>query len=167
MGKFLILGMLAFFLLYPVSEANPAQYYVGPNGKDSDTGDRSHPFKSIARGISAASAGDSVVLMPGKYPGVITIAKSGVPEKPITIISDSHDEEQFAVIDGGYPEGWDEYFEKPGMPTKGSKNYGIVIGFSGSPDFAIVMTPGYLPGINTTLSPALAVEMPLAMDLKG
>ena len=127
MGKFLIFCILAFFLFCSVSEASPAQYYVGPNGNDSDTGDRSHPFKSIAKGISAASAGDSVVLMPGKYPGVITIAKSGLPEKPITIISDSHDEEQFAVIDGGYPEGWDEYFEKPGMPTKGSKNYGIVI----------------------------------------
>ncbi len=99
MGKLLIFSMLTFFILFSVSEARSAQYYVGPDGKDSDTGDRSHPFKSIAKGISAASAGDSVVLMPGKYPGAITIAESGLSEKPITIISDSHDEEQFAVID--------------------------------------------------------------------
>jgi len=48
MGKFLIFGMLAFSLFYSVSESSPSQYYVGPNGNDSNTGDRAHPFKSIA-----------------------------------------------------------------------------------------------------------------------
>ena len=31
------------------------------------------------------------------------------------------------ILSGKGPEGWDEYFEKPGMPTKGSKNHGIII----------------------------------------
>ncbi|MBN1676302.1 MAG: DUF1565 domain-containing protein [Kiritimatiellae bacterium] len=102
-------------------------YYVSTRGNDANGGARAAPFRNITTALSRAEPGDRVVLMPGTYAGPIRVSRSGAPEKPITIISESADESGYAVIDGGYPEGWDEYYLKPGMPTKKSTNHGFVI----------------------------------------
>jgi len=101
--------------------------YVSPAGNDADAGTRAAPFEKIGTAVSKAEPGDRVVLRPGTYRGTVRISKSGAPEKPITIVSESADESEYAVIDGGYPEGWDAYYLKPGMPTKKSTNHGFVV----------------------------------------
>jgi hypothetical protein len=44
-----------------------AVYYIAPDGSDHGNGSRSAPFRSLARGVQAARAGDTVVVRDGKY----------------------------------------------------------------------------------------------------
>lgn len=79
--------------------AQAASYYVSPAGNDANPGDQNAPFQHVSRGVSAAQAGDTVVVMDGTYdnegqvaqPGgggyVVTLSNSGVPGAPITIMA--------------------------------------------------------------------------------
>ncbi len=77
--------------------------YVSPNGSDSSSGlDAAHPLRTLQAAIPLATPGDEIRLLPGTYPGRVSISGlHGSPEKPVTFTSDSADTSQFAVIDGG------------------------------------------------------------------
>ena len=93
-------AILVVFVMCSASWATT--YYIdGTNGNDGNPGTFSDPFKTISKGLDIASAGDTIRLFPGTYYGVVTITKSGLPEQPITIISNSSDFDNYAIIDGG------------------------------------------------------------------
>jgi hypothetical protein len=67
-----------------------ATWYVAPAGKDTDAGSPPHPFASLARGQTAASPGDTVLLRGGTYlfqsateAVGVTLSKDGSPGRPI------------------------------------------------------------------------------------
>lgn len=87
---------LLFFLLLPALHA--AEWFVSPEGDDKARGDHGHPFATVQRAQTAASAGDTVFLRGGTYrmseadiasrqrifAHVILLDKSGKPGEPIT-----------------------------------------------------------------------------------
>jgi hypothetical protein len=58
--------------------ANAAEYYVAPNGNDSAAGTEAAPFRTVGRGQTAASAGDTVFIRGGVYSFSGTSATIGV-----------------------------------------------------------------------------------------
>lgn len=70
------IGILAALLLpLPIYAAT---YYVSPNGNDSNAGTQSSPFKTMAKGQTAASAGDTVYIRGGNYSFASSSAINGV-----------------------------------------------------------------------------------------
>lgn len=79
--------------------AQAATYYVSPAGNDANPGDQNAPFQHVSRGVAAAQAGDTVVVMDGTYDNegkvadssgggsVVTLSNSGAPGSPITIMA--------------------------------------------------------------------------------
>jgi hypothetical protein len=80
--------------------------FVSPSGSGSAF--QRHQPGSIADALAVAPPGTTIRLLPGTYPR-IDVAVSGKPEQPITLISDSTNPEQFAVIDGGNTTGQGDY----------------------------------------------------------
>ena len=74
---FAALGFLGLSLA--TGRAGATEYYVSPQGSDTNAGSMAAPFASIQKAGSAASAGDTVWLRAGTYYNTaqITIAKSG------------------------------------------------------------------------------------------
>ena len=64
-----------------------ADWYVdGKTGSDQNAGSKTAPFKNIWRGWKAATAGDTVRILPStEYGPQYFSGKSGAPGKPITI----------------------------------------------------------------------------------
>ncbi|KAB2837714.1 MAG: DUF1565 domain-containing protein, partial [Melioribacteraceae bacterium] len=91
------------FLLNAAVSAQTNKYYVSQNGSDLNSGlSISNPFQNITTAINAASAGDTVFVLPGLYQSITEIKeKHGLPEKPIVIISYYSNPENFPVVDGG------------------------------------------------------------------
>lgn len=86
-------------LALAVSKESAARdWYVNinhPNASDSGAGTETQPFLTLSAGIAAAEAGDNVIVRPGRYSdhnatwySVFTPARSGEPNRPITIKSD-------------------------------------------------------------------------------
>lgn len=100
-----ILPMLALPVLM-----SAATYYANPAGSDSNPGTYTQPFRTVARGIQAATPGDSVVLQDGTYPAdtpygggstngwLLWINKSGTAGAPITLMAEH---KQKAILDCG------------------------------------------------------------------
>jgi hypothetical protein len=72
--------------------------YVSPSGSGT-TFTRSSPG-AVSDALTAAPPGTTIRLLPGTYPR-IDVEVSGEPEHPITLVSDSQNPDQYAVIDGG------------------------------------------------------------------
>jgi len=86
-----------FFLLC-AAPLRAADYYVGPNGSDSAGGSPSQPFRTIQKGIDAASQpGDSVTVLPGVYSEELALRARGAPGKPIVIKAAKKQE---VILDG-------------------------------------------------------------------
>src|SRR5437016_5223081 len=73
-------------------------YYASPSGSDSNPGTSAAPFRTVARGIQAVSAGDTIILKDGTYAHdttygggasttgwLLRIDKSGTSGAPITL----------------------------------------------------------------------------------
>jgi hypothetical protein len=86
-------------------------YYASPAGSDSNPGTTyAQPFRTVARGIQAASAGDTIILQDGTYPAdtiygggstsgaLLWINKSGTAGSPITLKAEH---KQKAILDCG------------------------------------------------------------------
>ena len=101
--RVLLLVLLPTFL-------GAATYYASPSGTDTNPGSYAQPFRTVARGIQAAGAGDSIVLQDGTYPAttpygggststwLLWINKSGTPGSPITLKAEH---KQKAILDCG------------------------------------------------------------------
>ncbi|HEX9005845.1 MAG TPA: hypothetical protein VF889_01030, partial [Bacteroidota bacterium] len=83
--------------------AQSRTFYVSPGGSDQNDGlSLSSPFLSIAHGVDAAAAGDTVYLLPGTYRGMVSIVqKKGVAEKPLCFLGYPRWPGVKPVIDGG------------------------------------------------------------------
>jgi hypothetical protein len=79
-----------------------AQYFVAPHGDDAATGDRRHPWASIAHAQDVAEPGDTVTLRGGTYAyddavrdctsqtdqvEVVALTKSGTADAPISYVA--------------------------------------------------------------------------------
>ncbi len=103
-ATYLLLGLICAEVVFSaLTMAQGKVFYVAPTGNDQNDGlTIAAPFLSIVRGINAASAGDTVYLLPGTYYQMVNvISKSGVPEKPIYILGYDRSPGQRPVIDGG------------------------------------------------------------------
>jgi hypothetical protein len=79
MKKVLHVGLGAFvgmlILMGASTTAKAADYYISPNGSDSNQGTYASPYKSITKAQSVASSGDTVYMLGGTYSD-FTIASS-------------------------------------------------------------------------------------------
>jgi len=68
---------------------SPKTWYVSTNGNNSDPGTEAQPFADIPTAITAASAGDTILVRGGTYPSAITISitKSGTEDSYFTLKS--------------------------------------------------------------------------------
>jgi len=58
------------------AQASPATLYVSPSGNDTAACTSAHPCKTISHAVSAASAGDRIVVRHGTYAESVTITKT-------------------------------------------------------------------------------------------
>ena len=91
--------MIANILVF----GQPTKYFVSTVGNDDNTGmSLKNTFKTINRAIATVVAGDTILILPGKYNDLIEINQiNGLPEKPIVIASYYSNTEKFSIIDGG------------------------------------------------------------------
>lgn len=76
--------------------------YVSPSGRDSGTGSKSDPLKTLSRAVQVARAGDVVVVADGVYPAEsstygLWVDIAGTPSHPIKFIAANRHR---AIIDG-------------------------------------------------------------------
>jgi parallel beta-helix repeat protein len=84
-------------VLLGVNGTRAADYYVGPQGDDSNPGTEEKPWQTIAKAAKTLGPGDAVYIMNGTYRERISPGKSGLPGKPIVYaVCPGHR----AVIDG-------------------------------------------------------------------
>src|SRR5437879_7656067 len=81
----LIAGLAALLPLCRPARAAGATYYVAATGNDSNSGSANAPFRQIRRGLSAAAAGDTVLVGNGSYLGFDVRSRNGTAAAPITI----------------------------------------------------------------------------------
>lgn len=62
----------------------PSTYYLSPSGDDTRPGTKEQPWRTLEKASSRARAGDTVVLLPGVYSGVLQPVRSGTEDAPIT-----------------------------------------------------------------------------------
>jgi len=75
-----------------------ASYHVAPGGSDTANGDASAPFKSIQKGLDAATKpGDTLTIAGGVYHEELRLRSQGTNENPIVIQAAS---KQQVVVDG-------------------------------------------------------------------
>lgn len=94
--KFLPCLFLASFLASPLFGAN---YYVATGGNDSAAGSQSAPWKTIAKAVGAAKAGDTVNFGSGTWYENVHLAASGTASAPITLKGAAN---YGSVLEGGF-----------------------------------------------------------------
>ena len=68
------------------SPASAADFFVSPNGNDSNNGTSGDsPFQTIQQAIDRAKAGDTINLAPGTYRQDFVTRTAGIESQPITI----------------------------------------------------------------------------------
>ncbi len=81
-----------------------ADYFLSPDGDDANTGTREAPWQTLEKAAAEVEAGDTVTLLPGRYPGRFEPTASGTAEEPIVFRAEPRRE---AVLigegDDGYP----------------------------------------------------------------
>ena len=102
-AKGMLLWMaLAEGFLSTMAIAQSRTLYVSPSGNDVNNGlSIASPFLTIARGISSASAGDTIYLLPGTYREVVSvIEEKGIAERPLCILGYEQSPGKRPIIDG-------------------------------------------------------------------
>lgn len=98
MRHLVLAGLLSLMLFALGTRASAAEFFVAPNGKDTDPGSLDKPFATVQRAQDAAGPGDTVYLRGGTYAmkeeqiarreGIFAyvtyLDKSGTPQHPIT-----------------------------------------------------------------------------------
>ncbi|MGB9553517.1 MAG: right-handed parallel beta-helix repeat-containing protein, partial [bacterium] len=74
---------LAIILSLCIGEAFSAEYYVAPNGNDSNPGTAELPWRTIQKAANSVNPGDVVFVQPGDYQEDVSILRSGAPGNPI------------------------------------------------------------------------------------
>ncbi len=77
-------AMLAAVAALVCGRSLAAQYFLSPDGDDGNPGTRDKPWLTLAHANAMVGAGDTVILLDGRYEGVIEPAKSGQEGAPVT-----------------------------------------------------------------------------------
>ena len=82
--------ILALLGMFAVSPAMATVWYVstGNNASDENPGSAERPFMGVAKAVSLAVPGDTVVFSPGTYPCSQVTIRDGLPDRPILLRSD-------------------------------------------------------------------------------
>ncbi|MCD6350495.1 MAG: hypothetical protein J7M26_00135 [Armatimonadetes bacterium] len=83
MARLILMSLVALVLAVGSSRALAAEYFVSPEGKDTNPGTRQQPWQTLAHASAVASAGDTVIFLDGHYSGVLEPANSGRPGAPV------------------------------------------------------------------------------------
>jgi len=96
------LCLLVLVLTLGLVGASAADYYVSPQGNDANSGSATQPLRTITRAYSLATAGTTIIVLPGVYTDYtsnwgLRLGKSGTASSPITLKSQVRGG---AIIDG-------------------------------------------------------------------
>ncbi|HUR83357.1 MAG TPA: right-handed parallel beta-helix repeat-containing protein [Thermoanaerobaculia bacterium] len=87
--------MRVLLFLFIALEANAGTWFVAPNGRDTNAGSESRPFRSINHAVDVARAGDTVAVAEGVYREAVMVwDKNATASATIRILGTK------AVIDG-------------------------------------------------------------------
>ena len=72
MNRFIIFVFLLAILFFSSACSNQVdttntKYYVSTNGNDANSGNSDAPFRTIKKGVSVLSAGDTLIVKSGNY----------------------------------------------------------------------------------------------------
>jgi hypothetical protein len=100
-------GLMMGLLLMSCSSSNEAQteFYVSPEGSDSNPGTISKPFLTLEKAASVAKAGTTVILREGVYEEILKPAYSGDEGQPI--VFKSYEGEKVILTAMENLEGWE------------------------------------------------------------
>lgn len=80
--------MLSACLLLMTTTVSARNYYVSPDGNDSNVGSTyTQPYKTIQKAFSMATAGDQIIVEPGVYYGPFDLTKKGTESSHIKIVA--------------------------------------------------------------------------------
>ena len=126
-GTFIILW--AALVSLDGQTAHGATYYVDRNhssASDNNAGTEASPWASIAKGVSVAASGDTVLVKTGTYTNALRLVNSGAENAPIVFMAFPGDS---PVIDGSQS-ALDKFIDWKGGASGGvNKNYIIFDGF--------------------------------------
>ena len=80
-------SMPGLFVVLTVVQADAAELYVAPDGRDSNPGTVDLPFQTIARAADAATPGTTVQVAPGVYREILKTSASGTATARIRYVS--------------------------------------------------------------------------------
>ena len=91
--EIILLILLATMILTSCNTRSVTQhikYYVSLEGNDGNSGNSNAPFRTIKKGVSALSSGDTLLVRSGNYGNELSIdiTKSGTKENPIVIMAE-------------------------------------------------------------------------------
>ena len=75
---------VVLFLVFPVTSAHSATYYVSKTGNDTNPGTKAKPWGTIRKAATTLIAGDTVYIKAGTYKEIVVPLRSGSPDKYIT-----------------------------------------------------------------------------------
>lgn len=78
-----------------VGKIHAAEFYLSPNGNDSNIGSSTAPWKTITHAVESVSPGDTVTLKNGIYAGYVSLSVPNTTWKA--------ENKQQAIVDGGFP----------------------------------------------------------------
>jgi hypothetical protein len=91
---------LSLLLCFSAAALGAVEYFVSPDGRDSNPGTKAAPFATVSKAAKTVKPGDVVTVRSGVYHEVVAITARGTAAKPI-IFRGAPGEK--AVITGGYP----------------------------------------------------------------
>ncbi|MFP3903695.1 MAG: right-handed parallel beta-helix repeat-containing protein [Armatimonadota bacterium] len=75
-------------LVTAIVTAHAGTYYLAPDGEDDADGAKASPWRSLEHASDTLQPGDTLVLMPGNYPGVLAISAEASAQAPVVVRAD-------------------------------------------------------------------------------
>ena len=75
------------FFLFHTAQALAADYWVAPNGSDTESGSKEKPFRTVQKTADVMRPGDTCTVRGGTYREAVTIRHSGTEGKPIRFVA--------------------------------------------------------------------------------
>lgn len=81
-------GLVVIAATVWIGPTSAATYVVSPQGNDTNPGTAAAPFRTLAKACGVVTAGDTVRVRPGTYPGAINLTRSATADQPIVVCAD-------------------------------------------------------------------------------
>ncbi len=79
------LALIITMVMMTMSGAQAETHYLSPDGDDAAAGTEQAPWRSLEHASEALQPGDTLVLLPGEYPGTLTVTTQATAEAPVVI----------------------------------------------------------------------------------